>query len=692
MKLSFEKLANFERVNEYAKISIPFSEGELLEENKVSVKDKMGNALVTQREVVSRYKDGSIKWLLVHFLATLNANDKTDFEVVLEKSKEYEIIDVKKEFEFLPNLVLNYNVNGKNGLIKLNDFDKYSVIKNGPVFTELSYITEIIEDGNKQSIEIILTFYRDKKYAKIDVKSLNTSKIDMIINEFYLSYNSDINSTEKYIGYSNYRTKFIDGEGDLFHRIDAETLMQTSNEHFIESFFGAYFGVHKNSQKLVAITIKEAFQNYPKAIAVSDFGIKAFLVPVRDTLVLNQGVGKTHTLFVQYVEDATRDEINKRHLQFQMPDMATLESEIYKKVNLQENLFTSKKIDDIEAYLVKMADSKGSSFGDLHFGDVYDSNYTDQGRGSGHLVFTNNEYDYPYYAYLMYLRSGVRRFYDYFSAGIRHMIDVDICHYSENPLRQDGLIEHSANHSTGPVELSHMWLRGLICYYHETGDRYAKEAFINMGENILRNLNRPEIKDGYDYNVRETGWALFALTALYEETYEDKYLDAATEIVGHFIKWKENFGAFVAPYTDHTTIRVPFMIAVACNSLYSYYRITKDEKVKELILFSMDDLLENAMLDNGFFYYKELPSLQRVGNNVIILETLATCYSFTSDIKYLKAGLNTFNSEIKKDFKFPSKVCIDGVVLQKGDGTKHFAQAFYPVIKFYEFATITNLI
>ncbi len=691
MKLSFEKLANFERVNEYAKISIPFAKGELFDENKVSIVDKNGSKVIVQHEVVAKYEDNSIKWLLIHFLGTLNANNKTDFEVVVGDESKFENINIEESFNYLPKLILNYSINGKKSFIELNDYNKYSIIKTGAVLTELSYLTELDFDGNKQVVEVIITLFREKKYSKIDVRLVNTSKIDMVVSDLYVSYGNEQNTIEKYIGYSNYRTKFIDGEDRLYHKIDAETIMATSNEHYIETFFGAYFGVHKNREKLIAITIKEAFQNYPKAMEVTDNGINAFLIPSDETLVLSQGVGKTHTLFVQYEKDATRSDINKRHLQFQLPDMPTLETEVYKKVELVDHLFTDEKSDEIEVFLVNMADSKGASFGALHFGDVYDSNYTEQGRGSGHLVFTNNEYDYPYISYLMYLRNGTRRFYDYFSAGIRHMIDVDICHYSEDPLRQDGLIEHSANHSTGPVELSHMWLRGLICYYHETGDRFAKEAFMKMGDNILRSLNRPEIKEGYDYNVRETGWALFALTALYEETNDKKYLEASSEIVGHFIKWKENYGALVAPYTDHTTIRVPFMIAVACNSLYSYYRITKDEAVKDLIIFSMDDLIENAMLDNGYFYYKELPSLQRIGNNVIILETLATCYSMTNDIKYLKAGLNTFKSELKKDFKVASKISIDGVVVLKGAGTKHFAQAFYPVVKFYNFAKKSKL-
>lgn len=45
-----------------------------------------------------------------------------------------------------------------------------------------------------------------------------------------------------------------------------------------------------------------------------------------------------------------------------------------------------------------------------------------------------------------------------------------------------------------------------------------------------------------------------------------------------------------------------------------------------MILAAVGDPVENARLDKGLFYYKELPSIQRMGNNAIILEALAIAY------------------------------------------------------------------
>ena len=60
------------------------------------------------------------------------------------------------------------------------------------------------------------------------------------------------------------------------------------------------------------------------------------------------------------------------------------------------------------------------------------------------------------------------------------------------------------------------------------------------------------------------------------------------------------------------------MIAVACVSLMMYYRIRPTELIKDLIVIAMDDVLENCYSYDGVLYYKELPSLQRTGQNPIV--------------------------------------------------------------------------
>lgn len=88
------------------------------------------------------------------------------------------------------------------------------------------------------------------------------------------------------------------------------------------------------------------------------------------------------------------------------------------------------------------------------------------------------------------------------------------------------------------------------------------------------------------------------------------------------------------------------MISVAIGSVMRYYRVFPREDIKDMIIRAVDDLIENCMLGCGVFYYKELPSLQRLGNNTLLLESLAIAYELTGDVKYLKPGIKTSTKQL----------------------------------------------
>lgn len=62
-----------------------------------------------------------------------------------------------------------------------------------------------------------------------------------------------------------------------------------------------------------------------------------------------------------------------------------------------------------------------------------------------------------------------------------------------------------------------------------------------------------------------------------------------------------------------------------------YYRAIPRDDIRTMILNAVDDMIENCLLENGLFYYKELPSLNRQGNNPLILEALAIAYELSGN-------------------------------------------------------------
>jgi hypothetical protein len=492
---------------------------------------------------------------------------------------------------------------------------------------------------------------------------------------------------------SNYNSKIVIGDNGeiLHHLIDANQLIFEANEHIPEVFYGTFWADWNDDEKGgICATIYQAHQNFPKAMEVDNTGIKINILPLEaENLKLCKGVAKTHRIFLHFHNrDESLQNINVRSLQFQMPDRPILDASVYENAKIFEDVFVEKKIDKVERSLIYKADARGKAYGILHWGDAPDPGYTQQGRGNGEPVWTNNEYDFPHAAMLMYARSGERRMLDYMLVTAEHWMDVDVCHYSEDPLRYQAQIIHSAGHISGEVEASHEWVEGLLDYYHVTGEERAFQIAIGIGENVLRQLEQPRYKQKGGINARETGWALRTLVALYKETYDEKWLAPSEKIVEHFEVWKEEYGEWLAPYTDHTAIRVPFMISVAVGSLMRYYRIRPQERIKEMIIAAVKDMIDNCILDNGLFFYKELPSLRRLGNNTLVLEALTVAYELTGDSEFLKYGLPTFNNEIMNSGTYHggSKQIVGDALILTGPGPKGFAQSFYPIVTYYHAA------
>jgi len=374
-------------------------------------------------------------------------------------------------------------------------------------------------------------------------------------------------------------------------------------------------------------------------------------------------------------------------------DKPALDPKVYEQSGCYPGIFAKKQWIPFESWLLNKADNRGKAYGMLHWGDSPDAGYSQQGRGGGEHVWTNNEYDFPYAAMQLFARTGHRRLLDYMMVTAEHWAGIDVLHYDPDPLKHGAQIEHSKDHITGPVEISHEWVEGLFAYYYQTGDKFAYDTAIGIGQNILRHLELPKYHGSGGVSARETGWALRALSALYTETNDESWLAQVDFIISHFENWKDTHGGWLAPYTDHTLIRVPFMIGVAVGSLMRYYRIKPEEKIKKMIIDAVDDLCENSILENGLFYYKELQSLRRPGGNPLVLEALACAYELTGNEKYLELGIPTFKLNMgRMEGMGGKKEKIKDGVLMAGSSVKGFAQGFFPMAYFFHHISGTDLL
>lgn len=511
------------------------------------------------------------------------------------------------------------------------------------------------------------------------------------------------------VAMSNYRTDFtISNTGSMLdNTITAEMLQKQANEHFAEVFYGTIFADFTDPLEDIGVcaTVFQAFQNFPKAVRSDKNGAVVFLLPNQDVnadktsaspVVFASGMAREQRFLLHFHEAKEPIyELDNRSLIYQMPDKPYILPEVFESACVMPDIFLSSDESDVdvEISLIDKADSHARCYGMLNFGDAPDPGYTEQGRGNGNLVWTNNEYDYPHAMYMMYARSGVRRFFDYANVAAWHWMDVDVCHYSADPLRVGGQWEHTRRHtggsengagSQGEMVCSHEWVEGLIDLYHFTGDERALNTAIGIGENVLRLLDTPMYQVAGESSARETGWALRTLTALYVETHDRKWVEKCQWIVSQFKAWNDRYGGWLAPYTDNTTIRVGFMISVAVGSLMRYYRVFPSDELKEMMVKAIDDLTENFMTPQGIFVYKELPSLSRNGTNTLLLEAMAIGYELTGDEKYLDFGKKTFKRSYgeSRGMSGSKRIVEDTVMVGQGP-TKNFAQSFLPITSFY---------
>ena len=792
MKLHFPALYRHERKNEPCCVSLPFARGTFGPGMRLRILED-GAERPVQTKVVSRYPDGSARWVFARFTADLPGGRAKDLEAEASQAAapDYAGIRVVREADTIEvdggagGLRLTLRDGGDQLIESLWDgrtvydgerfvgpllkdgngtdyslrLDAWQVMEDGPLTAVLRCGGQFVPangaeaSGELPRFEAKLTLHAGKPWMEAAFRLINatsrplhaaslvfallargrcgydpslthagrrergdsvgegSSAAGKVLRQADVLETTGVKLLPKLeaqlkdspvrccVGSSNYRTNFTVSAGSPVERlVDTDYLMSEANEHFPEVFYGTFFADRTAGTGGVCATVFQAQQNYPKAVKSDASGIYVMLVPEgAEQVVFESGMSREQRFQLHFHgPEEPLAEIDSRSLVYQMPDRPAVDPAVFREAGVCPEIFVAdeRRDPEVEIALISRCDAHSRSYGMLNFGDAPDMNYTRQGRGRGKLVWTNNEYDFPHACALLYMRTGERRFLDYVIAAAGHWMDVDVCHYSRDELLLGGQWEHSRRHVLDSCMVcSHQWVEGLLDLYHFTGDERALETALGIGENVRRLLETPAYQVSGESNARETGWALRALTALYVETGESKWLEKADWIVAQFREWMDAYGSWVAPYTDNTLIHVPFMIAVAMGSLMRYYRVFPRPEVKDMLLRAAEDLTEHCLSDTGLFYYKELPSLNRLGSNAMVLEALTIGWMMSGDLKYLRAGLPTFRRDIAaRSAAIGEKKVMEGAVILDNDSPKLFAQSFIPLAVYYKAAAEEGLL
>jgi hypothetical protein len=728
-QLYFEKISKYDRRQEPVTVSIPFARGKLDDPAHLAVYDG-AHALPLQRRALARWPDGSVKWLLVHLQPDLpgNADHALRFEIAAQPFRppapEHPLTLTEDEHGIhIDTGPLAFTV-PRRGFLPLQDasldgrslwtdspFDGFTLgcgqrerhTADGPV--EL----EIEEAGPLRAVVLVygkhyskeneafvdlrgrVTAYAGKPYTEIEYGFFHCEDAPVLrLTEIALPVRFPATTAPRMaLGEGYYRTRIQESPEEVALSLTAETILYQSNEHFVECFYGDFWVDWRSEAAGLAVSLHKAHQNFPKSLRATPGGIDVGLYPADAPPVdIYQGVGKTHRLLLHFHDgQMPLEEISTRSLQFQLPDRPALTPQWFQQNNPWGlDLFPDRVPGRIMTRLIQMHDSRPEALGMLHFGDAPDAGYTDQGRGRGSTVWVNNEYDRAHACTLFYALTGERRALEAALVAARHWLDVDLCHYSPNPLHHGGLRIHTAHHVTGGVTPSHEWVEGFLDYYYLTGRQEGMEGATMVAENILRHLERPHMQTPGAAQAREGGWALRAMVPMYQATGEARYRKAIDDLVELFLQWPAQYGGMLAPYTSHSMPRVPFMIAIALNSLTRYLSIEDNQEAKQLIVATVDDLLAHCLGADGILYYKELPSLRRYAPTVHAIEAFTYAYRFSSDVAYLRAALRQFdalfNQSVGATRHGAKRVDEGGAVIRGSGGGRGFAASYTSLIAF----------
>ena len=719
--LHFEPIYSTAARWEPCSIALPLPQGALMSPRAVRVRTETGDPVPTQARATALHPDGSVKWLFARFMANipplravdyaldLNAPDAPlppleataagastgELRFTLATAEDVLFTDIHYgSITYTSEVLTAPQLETADGTRYTHRLDRWELIETGEVCAIWKGSGWYCRgDERVYQSEIKLACYRGKPWLELACRLINTTAQPLPVKRLELRHNHAYAPDARCaVGVSNYKTRYDFSTSDApAHKvIDDQYLLYDANEHNAEVFYGTFLADCADASGGLCATIYQAHQNFPKALTADPTGISVQLVPAgAGSVTLQPGMAREQRILLDFHgPEAALSDLSDTSTRYQMPQRPSVPPEVFARSGIIEPVFTDAPLTEVEMLIQTAADGHARCYGMLNWGDAPDEGYTAQGRGGGEPVWTNNEYDFPHACALLYMRTGTRRYLDYLLVSARHWLDVDICHYSDDPLLLHGQWEHTNRHSFhGQICCSHQWVEGLLDYYHFTGDPDALQAALDIGEVDLRLLATPAFQNPGELNARETGWALRTLVALYRETGDERWLERCDWIVGHFEEWEQKYGHWLSPYTDNTHIRVVFMIAVAAASLMRYHRVRPQEKIRGMILRAVDDLLDNARLDNGLFYYKQLPSLSRFGNNPIVLEALAIAHELTGDPKYLLAGLPTFRWNFGRN-RFASAVgggkkSVGDAVITGGQGTKHFAQMMIPFTTYY---------
>ncbi len=581
---------------------IPFPEGALHRTDAIAL--QQGDEwLPSQTQVLSLWRDGSVRWLLVEGLVDLPPSGETVAQlrhdgrvadaptVAGERAGQIrlrtEALDLAVPAQsFGPITGLPKPLSGAWDMVarfddrefRASDGEYSAYIETNGTLRATVVIEGTLSDDTDSpfTYEIRLTGVQGMPHLTLEPTfTLVTDATEIQLQEMTLEFGG---TPDGAVTFGAEEPIQIDrGSGDTTLVQDTrDTFAVTLNDESVASGERAAGWVNADG---ITIGVRRFWQQFAKGLSVSNEGFRVELwSPGAPPRRFGRGAAKTHQILMSFGDDANIAASDFEH----PPTLYPGAQWYFDSLGMGHFPIPSDEhaeMDAIyEAALVRrFAEQErlaATSYDMVHYGDI------------NHI---NNEIDANKAFFMQWARTGERKWLDFALDWALHSQDIDVCHYSPDA-REIG-IHHShypSDHNNGGLTLTHTWIEGQLFRYYLTGDRRSLMAADLAGQAFSRSmLTSGQMfdagKKGAGIGSRAYGRACWALCELYRATHNPRYLWTMKRLTGFLIDGLAEDGAVGVNHAGSgrwsTTDECPHMAAICAVGLARYAELTGDKTV-----------------------------------------------------------------------------------------------------------------
>lgn len=603
---------------------IPFAQGRLFDKANVTLTDTADKPVPLQTQILHKWPDGSIHWLLLDFQAdSAGANKQytviygTEVEAapaqaglsVTEADGAVSVntgaltFSVKKGARDLADTItlageaqplgerLTGMVQTRDGWVETTfvpTIENVTVEASGPErATVLAAGKLTTDDKTFGRFTCRIHAYRGKPYLRVLFRIFNDTDVPaQLVCGFALSVQTPLVEGEVVLGDQKLQTGPAETQRllvrqskcDVFEVFDGSDARRATGKQWVGPIS------LQTPEHGVSGEVRHFAPLYPKRMWAGGGGQVVFDLFTNtieyEQYVMTKGEAKRHEVLL-YFHKGTSDQpnIQAAFKAFEAPPLL-LSAEWYADNQAfgRGAPLTQEKFPELYKWMVESKKPSLECNQPLGIRNWPDT-YSDSIYSAYRWTWQNMYQEMDYGAYIVGLLAGRRELLDYVRAYQEHFMDIDICHHHSDPVWIGASYGISPYHTGHEPYALNAPLGGLFLLHYLTGDPDARESAVGIADWV----NATSQGLGAD-SARAVGWPLRSAMIAYENTGDNKHLETAKRLVEYALAAAAPRRGFFSepPATWQYRGGNSVMNSILMAGLMHYWRASDDERVGQL--------------------------------------------------------------------------------------------------------------